>query len=287
MNLSRLFVLSAAAGVVAACGKDTTAPVDKQPGPAGLLRIVNAVPDTASMDFRFTDRVDGVPNVEFVGLAYRAGPNVAYQRTIPGQHHLRVFMNGGSTDPAVVSTVMGDLDFSVTDGVAQTLIFYGTSRSQGQKFLSTTDNRPAIGATAGSIGIRAVNLTAGAVDVYLIPGSTLATAPSGTAAIANVAANTASNYITPPVAASGSNYTVLVTNAGTNTVIANTLMSAGTPFTPAVPGVSGPLDPVAGSRISGSVFSAFVFPPSVTGSRAPNFPNSGVTVAIDKNPPRP
>src|SRR2546423_13098997 len=152
MNLTRLFVLSAAIGILAGCGKDSTAPVDKQPGPAGLLRIVNAVPDTASMDFRFTDVVAGVPNVEFVGLVFRAGTTVAYQRTVPGTHHIRVFMNGGSNDPAAVSTGMGDLDLFVTDGVAQTPIFYGPSRSQGQKFLATTDNRPTISAAAGSVG---------------------------------------------------------------------------------------------------------------------------------------
>ncbi|HEY3133746.1 MAG TPA: DUF4397 domain-containing protein [Gemmatimonadaceae bacterium] len=287
MNLPRLFVLSAAIGVLLGCGKDTTAPVNKQPGPAGLLRIVNAVPDTGSMDFRFTDVVDGVPNVEFVGLAFRAGTTVAYQRTVPGNHHIRVFMNGGSTDPAVVSTVMGDLDFPVNDGVAQTLIFYGPSRSQGQKFLTTTDGRPTISATAGSIAIRAVNLTADAVDIYMVPGSTQATAASGAPVITNVAPLSASSYITGNVAGATSGYTVVATTAGTTTVVATVLMPAGTPFQPEVPGVSGPLDPVAGSKISGSVFSAFVFPPSVSGSRAPSFPNPGVSLSIDRNPPRP
>ena len=150
-----------------------------------------------------------------------------------------------------------------------------------------TTPAPAITAAAGTIGLRAVNLTAGAVDVYLIPGSTLATTASGTPVITNVAPSAASNYVTAPVAGAASGYTVVVTNAGTTTVVANTLMSPGTPFTPEVPGVSGPLDPVAGSRISGSVFSSYVFPPSVAGSRAPSFPNPGATVAIDRNPPRP
>src|SRR5438045_9076539 len=125
MNLTRLFVLSAAIGILAGCGKDSTAPVDKQPGPAGLLRIVNAVPDTQSMDFRFTDVVAGVPNVEFVGLAFRAGTQVALQRTSPGTHHVRVFLDGGSTDPAVVSQVIADTTFTFTADVAQTFVLYG------------------------------------------------------------------------------------------------------------------------------------------------------------------
>jgi Domain of unknown function (DUF4397) len=288
MSLHRVFVLSSTLGVLAACGSDSTAPVNKTPGPAGLVRIVNAVPDTASMDFRFTDVVAGVPNVEFVGLPFRGGTSVAYQRTVPGTHHLRVFMNGGSTDPAVVSTVMGDLDFVVQDGIAQTLVFSGPSRSAAQKFMTTTDARPTLTAASGTIGLRAVNLSAGNVDVYLVPGSTQAIAASGTPVMTNVAPSAASAYvIISPVAASGSGYTVVVTNAGTTTVVAAALMPAGSPFQPAVPGVSGALDPVAGSQISGSVFSAFVFPPSVAGSPAPTFANPGVSLAIDKNPPRP
>jgi hypothetical protein len=287
MKLHRVLVLSSTIGLLTACGKDSTAPVNKTPGPAGLLRIVNAVPDTGSMDFRFTDVVEGVPNVEFVNLVFRGGPNVSYRRTIPGNHHIRVFMNGGSNDPAVVSTVMGDLDFAVQDGVAQTIIFYGPARSAGQKFLTTTDARPSLTASSGTIGLRAVNLTAGNVDVYLVPGSTLATAASGTPVITSLAPLTASTYATPPVAASNSGYSVVVTTAGTTTVIASALMAAGTPYQPEVPGVSGALDPVAGSQISGSVFSAFVFPPSVAGSRAAPFATPGVSLGIDKNPPRP
>jgi hypothetical protein len=287
MNFPRLCVVASLAVGAIACGKDSTAPVDKTPGPAGLLRIINAVPDTASMDFRFTDVVSGVPNVEFVNLPFRGGTNVSYQRTVPGTHHLRVFLDGGSTDPAVVSTVLGDLDFSVTDGVSQTLIFYGSARAGAQKFLTTTDTRPAPTAASGTIAIRAVNLTSGAVDIYLVPGSTQASAASGTPAITNVAPLAASGYITAPIAGATSGYTVVATAAGTTTVVATALMSAGTPFQAEVPGVSGALDPVAGSRISGSVFSAFVFPPSVAGSKAPTFNSPGINLAIDRNPPRP
>jgi hypothetical protein len=285
MNLQRFLLLGAVAGIFGACS-DSTSPKNVVPEPAGLVRFVNAVPDTASMDFRFIDVVDGVPNVEFVGLPFRGGTQVALQRTAPGTHHIRVFMNGNSTNPAVVSTVMADTTVTFAQDVAQTFIFYGASRAGAQKFLITTDSRPALTKTSATFGYRAVNLTGGAVDVYLVPGNTLTSTPSGTPAITNLAANTASAYITPAVAAATSNYSVVVTNAGALTVVSSVLMPAGIPYTPEVTGVSGALDATAGSRISASVLSSFIFPRSVAGSQAPAaFTTSAVSVSIDKNPP--
>jgi uncharacterized protein DUF4397 len=295
MNLHRYFLLSVAAVTMAACGSDSTSPKFITPPPAGLVRFINAVPDTGFQDFRFTDVVDGVPNVEFVNLPFRGGTNVAFQRAVAGTHHIRVFMGSSNTtaaspngfDPAVVSTVMADTTFTFAPDVAQTFVFYGSARTGGQKFLITTDDRPALTATSGTIGFRATNLTAGAVDVYLIPGATATPTASGTPAITNLAPLATSAYITPAKAAAASGYTVVVTTAGTTTVVASQLMPAGSDFVPEVPGASGALDPVAGSRESGSIFTAYIFPPSVAGSKAANFPNPGVGLAIDKNPPRP
>ena len=113
----------------------------------------------------------------------------------------------------------------------------------------------------------------------------MAAAPSGNPVITNLAALGTSGYGTVAVAAAASGYSVVVTTAGTATVVANVLMPVGAALVPAVPGVSGQLDPVAGSRISGSVFSGYIFPPSVAGSKAAAFAAPGVGLTIDKNPP--
>jgi hypothetical protein len=301
MSLHRYFLLSATIGALAACSNDSTAPVFKTPATAGLIRFINAVPDTGFQDFRFMDVLEGVPNVEFVNLPFRGGTNVAFQRTTVGPHHIRVFMGSSNTtpsspngfDPAVVTTVMADTTFTFQQDVAQTFVFYGSARGGAQKFLITTDNRPSLTATSATLGFRATNLTAGAVDIYLVPGSTAATTASGTAVITNVAPLGTSAYITPAVAAvadTSSGYTVVVTAAGTTNVVATQLMPAGSPFVKEVPGTSGALDPVAGSRISGSIFTAYIFPRSVAGSKAPQtsaFTTPGVGLTIDMNPPRP
>jgi hypothetical protein len=293
MILHRYFLLGATIGALAACGSDSTSPTFVTPGASGLVRFINAVPDTGFQDFRFTDVVSGVPNVEFVNLPFRGGTNVAFQRAVVGTHHIRVFMGSSNTtpaapngfDPVVVSTVMADTTFSFQQDVAQTFVFYGSARAGAQKFLITTDARPSLTATSGNLAFRATNLTAGPVDVYLVPGATLAAAPSGNPIITNLAPLGTSGYGTAAVAAAASGYSVVVTTAGTATVVANVLMPVGAALVPAVPGVSGQLDPVAGSRISGSVFSGYIFPPSVAGSKAAAFAAPGVGLTIDKNPP--
>jgi hypothetical protein len=80
---------------------------------------------------------------------------------------------------------------------------------------------------------------------------------------------------------------VVVTTAGTATIVARVLMPVGAALVPAVPGVSGQLDPVAGSRISGSVFTGYIFPAAVAGSKAalPSNTTPGIGLTIDKNPP--
>src|SRR5437868_9051671 len=100
MNLHRFLILGAAVGSIAACSSDNTSPHLVTPGPHALIHIINAVPDTGAMDFRFTDVVEGVPNVEFVNLAFRGGATVGYQPVSVGSHHIRVFMNGNNLKAA-------------------------------------------------------------------------------------------------------------------------------------------------------------------------------------------
>jgi hypothetical protein len=295
MILHRYFLLAATIGALAACGSDSTSPKFVTPPSSGLVRFINAVPDTGFQDFRFTDVVEGVPNVEFVNLAFRGGTNVAFQRAVVGTHHIRVFMGSSNTtpaapngfDPSVVTTVMADTTFSFAQDVAQTFVFYGSARAGAQKFLITTDDRPNLTLASGNLGFRTTNLTAGPVDVYLVPGATLAAAPSGTAVITNLASLGTSGYATQAIAGAASGYSVVVTTAGTATVVARVLMPVGAALVPAVPGVSGQLDPVAGSRISGSVFTAYIFAAAVAGSKAalPSNTTPGIGLTIDKNPP--
>ena len=72
-----------------------------------------------------------------------------------------------------------------------------------------------------------------------------------------------------------------VQSAATTTTVS---LGAAAPFA----GVAGTtlVDPVGGSGIAGTQFSAFFFPASIVGSGAASFATSGVVMVADKQPPR-
>jgi hypothetical protein len=286
MNLHRFVILSMAVGSLAACSSDNTSPTVVTPGPAGLIHIVNAVPDTGSLDFRFTDVVTGVPNVEFVNLPFRGGTDRGYQRVVPGSHHIRVFMDasnldaaGLTNDPAVVSTVIADTTFTFVDGVHYTFILYGASRAAAQKFLILTDNftLPTTG-----ILVRAVNMNTAAADFYVAAGTAAATTVTPPATFAGLATASASAYTAFAVAGAASGYTVTGTPAGLVTPVWSALMNPGSAAVAEVTGVSGALAALPGSRITGSIFTGILFPASVAGSKAASFATPGLLLMPDR-----
>ncbi len=285
MNLHRFLILGAAVGALAACSSDNTAPKLVTPGPHALIHIINAVPDTGALDFRFMDTVDGVPNVEFVNLPFRGGTNVGYQSVSPGSHKLRVFMDASNlnsaglpNDPAIVSTVLGDTTFTFVDGTHYTFIFYGSARAKAQKFLILND---AFTIPTG-ISVRAVNMNTAAADFYLASGTATATTVTGTPTFAALAPATASAYTAFAVASATSGYTLTATNAGTTTPVWSALMNPGSAAVAEVAGVSGALSALPGSRIAGSIFTGVLFPASTAGSKAASFAAPGVVLVPDR-----
>ena len=286
MNLHRILIVGAAVGFLAACSGDNTSPKLVTPGPHALLHIINAVPDTGSLDFRFTDVVEGVPNVEFVNLPFRGGTNVGYQSVSAGSHHIRVFMDASNTnaagltnDPAIVSTVLGDTTFTFVDGVHYTFVFYGSARAAAQKFKIFTDDF--VLPTSGIL-IRTMNFNTTAADWYVAAGTAAATTVSGTPTFAAQATAAASAYTAFATASSSSGYTVTATAAGTTTPVWSALMNTGSAAVAEVTGVSGALSALPGSRITGSIFTGILFPISTPGSKAAPFAAPGVVLVPDR-----
>ena len=276
---------------LAACAGDASKVFTATPGQNAFIRFVNAIPDSGAQDWRFVDQVEGSPSN--TGMSFRSiWPGASYQPATAGTRHLRVFQSSLDptfadptlATPAIVSTVFVDSTFTLTAGTHYTIIAAGSLRSKTAKFVILTDDYADPGA---NVAVRVVNLGAApSLDVYGSPTGGSAALPASPLAAA-VGTFAASTWVTMPPGP-----LVLRGNA------------AGSKTLPALVDVTAPagdvadktltLTAVGGSTIAGSVFTAFIFPPAVTGSLAAaviagtcptRCTTAGITYAVDKYPP--
>jgi len=284
------FALAFTAGL-AACSGDSSKVFTAEPGQVAYVRFVNAIPDSGAQDWRFVDQVEGSPTIQ--ALAFRGiYPGASYQPAAAGNRHLRIFQSSldptfqdpTKASPGVVSTVFVDSTFALTAGTHYTIVAVGSLRSKTAKFVILTDNYADPGS---NIAVRVVNVgAASSLDVYGSATGGSSTLPASPLA-AGVGQYTASQWVTMAPGA-----LVLRGNA------------AGSKTLPAMVDVTAPagvaanqtlnLTAIGGSTIAGSAFTAFIFPPAVTGSLAAQViagtcptrcTTPGIVYAVDKYPP--
>ena len=262
MRLTRVFPVLAALGAAAAagCSKDTGATINTPPDLA-YVRFVNGVGDTNNVDFRFIDQLEYSP----VGLNVQFRDGTAYQGAQTGARHLRIFAHD-TTLSGVLNSQVDDETLTFTTGQYLTLLYNGSARSNTDKITVLTDNATA---TSGQVSYRVYNLSGAAVDAY--------DGAAATPAFSNVANNAATAYTARAPGA----FTINIKAAGGATTLSSVTAPAGDA------GGSGIL-PAAGSTVAGTVFTVFVFPTSVVGSKAPQTAaftgNPGATFFVDKRP---
>jgi hypothetical protein len=258
MRFQRLLFAAIVACGVSACAKDVVG-VTHTPPPLAYVRYINAVPDTFNMDFRAVDQVTF--SQPFVNTQFRGLGVGNYQGYQAGSRHIRLFLDPNpssgavAVDPTVVSTVMVDTTFTFTAGSYYTLVHYGNARAPStQKLWIIADALPAQSAT--NFQYRVVNATSvvGSVDVFATADTSTALV-AGSATIAGVAKQTASAYQSVATTTGTGSFFLRVTTPGTTTQVGGAKgykVQAGTPGTTLA-------DPIYGSAIAGSVFTAVLF----------------------------
>ena len=266
------------------CAKDATF---EEPLPEyASIHWVNAVPDTGQQDMRIVDIPE---NAALFDANYR-GSNMFYQSIRSGTRTYRIFNSSG--DPVIAQQVLleGTLDLAPDQGY--TVIHSGFARTgstPAHAALILLDNAPV--PAAGQLGVRAVNAGAGLgnVDVFIVRKAvnpaTVDSLPDARAA-SNIAFGQSSAYLAAAVddtaAAAGQAMRVVFTTTGTKTVLASITAPAGQ-FG------SSTIEPIAGSRIAGSVLTAVLVPRPVAGSAAPaSAADSLISTVylVDRRPPR-
>lgn len=274
---SAAVVAATAAALLAACGHSDDVTTTTRPPLAGV-RYVHAVNDTSRVYIAMVDQIDYSANTidSIGGIRYRQATR--YFPVEAKARHIRVFSYADVATPVpntrgtdAVSQIMVDTTISFDAGKNYTLLLVGSARATGgatrMRFVSIEDTPPAVDTTR--VHVRVINAnTGGAVDAYSV--ATATTAPSGTPTIAGVASGATSSYVALPVGP----FALRITDAGSTTPTATITAGTGTAGTASI-------NPIAGSNVGGTAFTAYVFAPAVTGSGA--FLQQGATVTAAFN----
>jgi hypothetical protein len=268
----RSLAVCAIAAAAVACDKEATF-VEPLPDYAAI-HWVNAVPDTMAQNFRI---VDMVSNAGMFGAAFRS-TTPFYQPIEAGSRTLRIFLS--STDVTIAQTVLREDALALTSAASYTYVHMGfarTGQTPARNGVLIPDAPPAV--AGDSVVIRFINAAAGlgTLDLNILRrgSDTLPDVP-----LANVAFGAASAYVKfksdsmrvfhPRVGVDSivfyDTLRVVATAPGTKTPrLFTTVLPLGTPNTIN----TGPIQPIAGAALKGSVMTAVITPRSVAGSAAP------------------
>jgi hypothetical protein len=242
-----------------ACGDSgvVVAPDD----PKALIRFINAMPDTLAVDFHAVDIVEVSP---YIATRFRDIKQAAYTPVAAGARHFREFLSNADTSSAsTVSQILVDTTLALKAGVHYSLIHAGFARSglsPAARFTIFEDNLPT--PPAGQIAVRVINLGAGMGSLDIYASATSTGALPSTPTFVNAVYLVPTSYVNLPTGATLSFRATAAGGGSSATVLATASAPVGVASTPSV-------DPIPGSSIAGSVFTMYVFPRSLSGSRAP------------------
>jgi hypothetical protein len=268
----RLAAAVMATALVAACNKDT-GPTVNTLGPRARVRVINAVPDTGSMDYRFVDSVEAPIEL---GLVFRGASG--YQPFKVGTRKLRVF--AASQSPTVVfGAPIIDREVVLKADVYYTIIHVGlanTTGGTGDSIIVLTDSIPTLGQLGAGIAVRGVHAipSVGSVDVFTT--RTVAAALPATPAFAGLTYGKTTPYI--KLAAPDSVAARVSVTGATPAVVLSALAMVGQAGTTQ-------LNPIGGSRVAGTSLSAVAFPAGLGARATGTATTPSVVWFVDGDPP--
>jgi hypothetical protein len=251
--------------------------------PTAGVRFINAVPDTGAaygLDFRFIDVVESnsqfrVPFRNAISSGNPVSTLTEFKGAVEGSRHFVVFLD--DTIQAVASVKLKDSTMALIATHNYTALLQGNARSSGADKMRLTIMDETVPDPGASIALRVVNTTGSPIDVTVYASGTT---PSATPTWASIPAYSASAYVTK----SPGTYLYNVKAAGG---ASNLVATDATVMTGSLPTIDQEANP--GSLVAGTAISAFIYPPSVAGSKAPQggaFANTVIAFNWDRRPPR-
>jgi hypothetical protein len=263
---------------LAACSDDSGVTNGGPPPPAALVRFINTVTDTGTVDLRFVDLVESLPTMQ--GVAFR-GASGLYQRVTPGVRSARVFPTSTNVDLTQIRLV--DTTVTLMADSRYTLVYAGRANGNQDRLAVINDEFTLPTPPANNIAIQVLHAATGVgnVDVYVTPAGAANNAdPIGNAVtvMRNVPNLGKSAYVNVPVRpTTGENlYQFTVTAAGSTTP----LFTARPNLTGAQPPAGATYGPQPGVQINRSVLTAVLTSGSVPGTRQSTAATQTPTVVL-------
>jgi hypothetical protein len=273
MRVKQIGLALVGALAFAGCAKDD-GPFFAPEVPLAYTRFINAIPDTVTLDFRFIDFLEYSPYA--IQLGFRGF--TPYQGTGPGSRHLRVFTDpGGNPLLTDVTNILADEQITFEASKYYTIAIVGFSRAGQTPGLTLQVYEDPIPDAGSNVAFRVVHLGTGLNSVNV--GVTAASGDAiPTPTFSSVSYLGQSAYVTR--ATGNAWFRVQETTSATEIVSGNgrqaPVGAAGDPVNQ--------LTTIGGSGFAGSVVTAFLFPRSVAGSKAPNVTSPSIVFTVDKHP---
>lgn len=262
--------LFAALGISAltACG-GSDGPTLNTAANLAFVRVINAVPDTQVLIYKFTDKLENPLDAN--GTAFRTAS--AYGGYQAGQRQFRAFMLNAAASPAIAAGApLIDQAINLAPNTYYTIVHYGRAIPATADSISVIiDSVPSTATLGANIAVRALHYATGVggVDVFAtrLTTSALPTTP----AFANLGyrGSTGNTY---PIRLAADSLAARIRVVAAPTIVLSAQGMAGEVGTDQ-------RNPLSGTRIGGTSLSVVAFPAPTTATRA-----TGTAAAADTLP---
>ncbi len=254
---SRTVLAALTVSALVACG-ESDGPTVNAKQELAYVRVVNAIPDTGIIIYRFTDKLENALDAN--GTAFRTAS--AYQGYAPGQRTFRAFMLNAAASVIIAGGApLIDQAVTLNANTYYTIVHFGRANpATADSIAVVLDSVPTPSVLGTSIAVRALHFATGVngVDVLTTRRATDALPATPTFAGLAYRGSTGNTYTIRAVADS---IAARVRVVAAPTVI----LSAQGPN-----GEAGTLErnPLSGVRVGGSVLSVIAFPAPTAATRA-------------------
>ncbi len=255
--LSRTVLAALMVSALVACGEED-GPLVNAKQDLAYVRVVNAIPDTGIMIYRFTDKLENALDAN--GTAFRTAS--AYQGYAPGARTFRAFMLNAAASVIIAGGApLIDQQVTLNANTYYTIVHFGRAiPATADSIAVIIDSVPTPSLLGANVAVRALHFATGVNGVDVMTTRRATDALPATPAFAGLAyRGSTGNTYTIRTAADSIAARVRVVAAPT------VVLSAQGPN-----GEAGTLErnPLSGVRVGGSVLSVIAFPVPTAATRS-------------------